>query len=332
VRSIRLLPVVIFAAVALLLFKGIGLLTSGGYVLVGTTEISAAGGGGHSAPAANTGGDATMAMPIEPTMEDEQPTIDDSAPTLAPRPEAGDHGEPAAGDHGEQAASAEAVAPGEEAAPAADHGTAPPAETAAGDHGAPAAETSGETPAVDVAKSETDPRAEGIPMLQKSVGESVPLVSSDGVPFTEKEVLTRLAERRAELDAFATELEMRMALVEAAEKRLDERKTALEALEARINALVAEKKAMEEGEFKALVGMYETMKPGEAAPIFDKLQMNVLVRLARSMNPRKMAPILAKMSADRAEQLTIAMAALEDAAAEEAREPGVASLPQIVGQ
>ena len=32
VKTIRLLPVVIFAALALLLFKGIGLLTTGGYV------------------------------------------------------------------------------------------------------------------------------------------------------------------------------------------------------------------------------------------------------------------------------------------------------------
>ena len=38
-RSVRLLPVVIFAAVALLLFKGVGLITNGGYVLVGKQQI-----------------------------------------------------------------------------------------------------------------------------------------------------------------------------------------------------------------------------------------------------------------------------------------------------
>jgi hypothetical protein len=32
-RQVRLLPVVIFAALALLIFKGIGLVTNGGYVL-----------------------------------------------------------------------------------------------------------------------------------------------------------------------------------------------------------------------------------------------------------------------------------------------------------
>ena len=61
------------------------------------------------------------------------------------------------------------------------------------------------------------------------------------------QVLDRLGERRAELDAREQELEMRMALVEAAEKRIDERTAMLEALEARINALVDQNKSAEEG-------------------------------------------------------------------------------------
>ena len=37
----RLLPVVIAATAALLLFKGIGLITQGGYALVGTSPVVA---------------------------------------------------------------------------------------------------------------------------------------------------------------------------------------------------------------------------------------------------------------------------------------------------
>ncbi len=48
-KTPRLLPVVIAATTALLLFKGIGLVTSGGYVLVGTQAAQAASG----APAAH---------------------------------------------------------------------------------------------------------------------------------------------------------------------------------------------------------------------------------------------------------------------------------------
>ena len=345
-KSIRLLPVVIFAAFALLLFKGLGLLTSGGYVLLGTTAIEASGGGGgNEAPAADTGDGITLTMPAEPTMSDTQPTLSDGAPTLAAKDEAPAGGE-ARGDEttpvdGEEPA---AEATGPQTPVAGGHGNEAATETdvdpncLGADDGPTTTEIGNAIRDATKGKSIADPcagidpRADGIPMIQNGAGDNVPLATSDGTPLTQKALLERLAERRAELDTRASELDMRMALVEAAEKRLDERKAALEQLEARINALVAEKKAMEEGEFKALVGMYETMKPAEAAPIFDQLQMNVLVRLVRSMNPRKMAPILARMTPDRAEELTLAMAAAEDAGTIDVAPPDLTSLPQIVGQ
>ena len=51
------------------------------------------------------------------------------------------------------------------------------------------------------------------------------------------------------------------------------------------------------------------------------------------MNPRKMAPILAKMSSARAQQLTLALAAVEPEPALTAPPvENLAALPQIVGQ
>lgn len=347
-RSIRLLPVVIFAAVALLLFKGIGLLTSGGYVLVGTSAIEASGGGGGGEAAVAEGDGPTMSMPSEPTMTDSAPTLNDGAPTLLTKEEAPAQGEaageetPAAGEgHGGPATEPVAESPGD--APAEDGGGETEAVPIDPDCiGAGEGPTTSEIGAAiaDATKGRAiddpcdgvDPRADGIPMIQNGGGQNVPLATGDGTPLTEKALLERLAERRAELDSFSSELDMRLALVEAAEKRLEERKSALEALEARINTLVAEKKAMEEGQFKALVGMYETMKPADAAPIFDELQLAVLVRLARGMNPRKMAPILARMSPKRAEELTIAMAAAEDEQTIDVAPPDLSALPQIVGQ
>ena len=96
--------------------------------------------------------------------------------------------------------------------------------------------------------------------------------------------------------------------------------------------MVADKKAMEEAGFKSLIAMYEGMKPGDAAAIFNDLDLRVLLRLARGINPRKMAPIMAAMLPARAQELTLHMADTE-AAAPTAPHPGdLASLPQIVGQ
>ena len=80
-RSVRLLPVVIFAALALLLFKGIGLVTNGGYILNGPTAVQAAGEEAeHGDAAAATAEDGA---PSEVTLTDTSPVLDDPAPTLA---------------------------------------------------------------------------------------------------------------------------------------------------------------------------------------------------------------------------------------------------------
>jgi flagellar motility protein MotE (MotC chaperone) len=163
-------------------------------------------------------------------------------------------------------------------------------------------------------------------------GKLVPLseLSDDN---SEAALLARLGERRAALDKYASDLDVRAALVEAAEQRLNERTAALKDLEAQIAAMVDQKEAEKEAQFKAVISMYETMKPRDAAKIFDALDTRVLLRVARAMNPRKMAPILAAMTATRAQELTAAMAAdtpppLVAANAGE----DLANLPQIVGK
>src|SRR5690606_6082079 len=72
VKPVRLLPVVILSAAALLLFKGLGLVTSGGYVLTGTTVVAAAG----------EEDDSVAMVPQEPVAADPSPTLQDTAPTV----------------------------------------------------------------------------------------------------------------------------------------------------------------------------------------------------------------------------------------------------------
>ena len=148
-------------------------------------------------------------------------------------------------------------------------------------------------------------------MLQDGTGKIVPLEAAEG-DKSEAALLGRLSERRGELDQREADIDMRTALLEAAEKRLDQRTQELAALEARVAALVDEKQAAEEEGFKAVVSMYEAMKPKDAAKIFDTLSTSVLLKVARAMSPRKMSPILAAMNADPAQKLTTAMAATEN--------------------
>ncbi|HEV2516221.1 MAG TPA: hypothetical protein VGV07_13285 [Devosia sp.] len=340
-KTPRLLPVVIAAATALLLFKGIGLVTTGGYVLTGTgSAVAAGGGGGHAAPSAATaaGADPTMALPPDTTMADTSPTLADEAPVLPLEPEAGGHGAaaPTTAGHGAEPDAehgAEPAAEDHSAAPidvacAAD-AAAPAAAAAEAGHGAPAEGASPAAASLADCPPSVNAHGDALPMELNSAGVLVPMEGEGG---SESELLGRLGERRDSLDAREKELEMRLALVEAAEKRLDERTETLKAIEARINALVDEKKAAENEQFASIVAMYETMKPKEAATIFNQLDLAVLMRVAKAMNPRKMAPVLAKMDPLKARSLTAGLAMEQPEPALDMPVEDLASLPQIVGQ
>ena len=337
-KEIRLLPVVIAAALALLLLKGVGIVTQGGYVLVGTSVVSAAGGGGEGEVV-----ERERSLPAAPTLKDSTPTLDDAAPTIPLRgaTEEGAHGDAPESD-GPETTSDDASEAGEHAVSAegADGciaGIDPPAVCGE----VPAAGASGEAghaPAAGSGLAEECPEVadvnehgDALPITRDAAGNIVPLEPADG-PTSEAAILGRLAERRSELDLRATELDMRAALVEAAEKRIAERTAALEALEARINSMVDEKRSIEEREFAAIVSMYELMKPKDAAAIFDQLETDILLRVARAMSPRKMAPILARMNPAKAKDLTARMAVEEGEPTAELVAGDLGALPQIVGQ
>ena len=141
----------------------------------------------------------------------------------------------------------------------------------------------------------------------------------------EQALLERLQERRAELEARARELEMRENLIKAAEKRVEGRIAELKDLESRVNTAAQQRDEGEATRFKNLVMMYENMKAKDAAKIFDRLELKVLVEVATQINPRRMSDILAQMSAEAAEKLTVELAA-------RGTNKDAATLPKIEGK
>ena len=363
-KNIRLLPVVVMAIAALLVLKTIGLVTNGGYVLTGVSVAQAAG-GGTPAPAGAEGTEGGLTLPGEPTLEDTSPTLTDLAPTLGPADEAAaaaGHGAAAPAAEGQTAApaaehGAEPVAATTEAEHAAEgapsatfcaesdarieqDGTVVINAASAAADGEPAAEGDGAAapaeplPTDSFAASMADclPSGDAVPMQVDGKGGIMPLIPATGGSLTEQQLLERLAARRTELQQYEQDLALRASIVDAAEQRIEERAATLAALEAQISSLVDQRQAMETGQFAGIVAMYETMKPKDAANIFNSLEMEVLLRVAKTMSPRKMAPILAAMDAGRAQELTVRMADLADRPATEMTPDDLAALPQIVGQ
>ena len=93
-----------------------------------------------------------------------------------------------------------------------------------------------------------------------------------------------------------------------AERKLETGLGDLKQAEDKVDTSGKAKAEAEKAGLKNLVTMYETMKPKEAARVFDRLGQDVLVSLVLAMNPRKMAEVLAVMQPDAAEKLTVALA------------------------
>lgn len=128
--------------------------------------------------------------------------------------------------------------------------------------------------------------------------------------FTEEEIKTLqdLAVRREELDRREREIEIRDALLEAAEKRIDGKITELRGLKGDMESLLTQYDEEKLAKIQSLVKIYENMKPKDAARIFGKLEMEILLEVIGRMREAKVAPILAKMDPAKAQEVTAELA------------------------
>ncbi|HEX3674552.1 MAG TPA: hypothetical protein VHU87_09790 [Rhizomicrobium sp.] len=124
----------------------------------------------------------------------------------------------------------------------------------------------------------------------------------------EVDVLTSLAKRRTELDAREQALGMRENLIAAAEQRVDGKITQLKLLQSQVQVLLGDRDDAEQKQLAALVKTYSSMKPKDAARIFNNLDEDVLLSVAAQMKPDVLGAILAGMQPDQAQKLTVKLA------------------------
>jgi flagellar motility protein MotE (MotC chaperone) len=150
--------------------------------------------------------------------------------------------------------------------------------------------------------------SEAKPDAKAGAGTVIPLNPTGPSSPAERAILERLGERRQELDARSRELEIRENLLKSAERRLDGRVNELKTLEQQSGGSAQKKEAEDSAKLKSLVTMYENMKAKDAAKIFDRLEMPVLIAVVSQIKPRVMADIMAQMQPDAAERLTTELA------------------------
>lgn len=187
------------------------------------------------------------------------------------------------------------------------------AEVSVGQSTAQAQNAEGAAPPVAPAPAPAPASGEGLPPVSASqVGGQAPKPEAsfdpaqDPATFTQSEIdlLQKLAERREQIEAREKELAMREGLLQAAETRIDRKVGELKTLQDTITALLAQYDQKEAEKVAQLVKIYATMKPKDAARIFNDLDMPILIQVMVNMKESKSAPILASMDPVKARALT----------------------------
>jgi flagellar motility protein MotE (MotC chaperone) len=291
VRDFRLIPIVLVAVVSLLALKSLGLVFDGGYTL-----------------GQRLGGSDTLVVttvPVPPTVQLQSPTSPLELATA--QPSGAKSWMQEIFNYPDITGSVAASKPENKPADKAPQTKDAAANAKPVQKGPPAVQKAATTPAAD--------------------GTVVPMDRPRPASAAERALLGRLHERRQQHDARARELDVRESLIKAAEKKIETRNTAQKADDAKDGPPGQRKD--DNPRLKAVVTIYETMKPKEAARIFDRLDIKVLLDVARQINPRRMSEILAQMTPEAAERLTVELAS-GGAGTDKAADPS--SLPKIEGR
>jgi hypothetical protein len=101
---------------------------------------------------------------------------------------------------------------------------------------------------------------------------------------------------------------MQANLIAAAEKRVDGKIASLKDLQTEMQTLLGQRDAADQAQINALVKTYASMKPADAARIFNNLDDTVELNVAALMKSDVLGAILAKMQPDMAQKLTVRLA------------------------
>ena len=131
---------------------------------------------------------------------------------------------------------------------------------------------------------------------------------------TEVDLLENLSKRRDELDQREKDLEMKTKVLDAAQKRIDDKLAEMKVLDTQLSKTVATYNEKQDMQIASLVKIYESMKPAQAATIFNELDLPILLEVIDKMSERRVAPVLALMDPKKAKDVTQELAAMRKSA------------------
>lgn len=140
-------------------------------------------------------------------------------------------------------------------------------------------------------------------------GNSNTNIENSNTAFTQSEIaiLQELAERREALDVRSQEIDKKAIQLKVAEEEIDKKLAQLKTYEEKLQKLINKYNEQEKAQLASLVKMYSTMKPKDAARIFNTFDLDILVAILKEMKPSSSSAILSQMDAIKAKEVTTAL-------------------------
>lgn len=128
--------------------------------------------------------------------------------------------------------------------------------------------------------------------------------NSGNFSSSEIAILQELAERREALDLRSQEIDKRAIQLKVAEDEIDKKLKQLQEYESKLKKLINRYNEKEKEQLDSLVKAYASMKPKDAARIFNTFEVDILVEILKEMKPSASSAILAQMDALKAKEVT----------------------------
>jgi len=128
--------------------------------------------------------------------------------------------------------------------------------------------------------------------------------STEKYPEIEEKHLVNLAERKRELDEREQELMKLEKEVEEKNHKINERIIELKKIREEIAAILKSKVDEDDKKIDQLVDVYSSMRPGQAAKVFEDLDEELVVRVLTKMKKKSAAEILNLMKVEKAKKIT----------------------------
>ncbi len=140
------------------------------------------------------------------------------------------------------------------------------------------------------------------------------LVNKAPTPMTEKaqclsgDMLIAVNRKMAALDQRESEMKEKESAFSAISLRLDKQLAVIEAAKASLDEAVLERTSQAQADLSHLTQMYQTMKPKQAAKIFNEMDVNFAAGFLREMKGTHAGLILSNMNTKKAYQISIVLA------------------------